>query len=107
GDGIWAPVVGEECDGDDAVACPTLCTSECTCPDAICGNGIKEDGEQCDLGAENGEAGCRPADCDCTADCKTPSDIVPAISEWGLVVMVLIGLVAGTVMFGRKRAATA
>lgn len=107
GDGIWAPVVGEECDGDDAIACPTLCTNECTCPDPICGNGVKEDGEQCDLGAENGESGCHPDDCDCTADCKTPSDIVPAISEWGLVVMVLIGLVAGTVMFGRKRAATA
>jgi len=107
GDNIWAPIVGEECDGDDAIVCPTLCTIDCTCPVPICGNGVKEEGEQCDLGALNGEVGCQPVDCDCTGDCKTPSDIVPAISEWGLVVMVLIGLVAGTVMFGRKRVATA
>lgn len=29
---------------------------------------------------------------------------VPAVAEWGLVVMTLIGLVAGTIMFGRRKA---
>ena len=80
---------------------------DCTCPDPVCGNGIKEPGEQCDLGKANGAPGCSPKVCDCDSDCKLATDIVPAISEWGLLVMVLIGLVAGTVMFGRKRAATA
>ena len=35
------------------------------------------------------------------------SDIVPGVSEWGLVVMALLGLVAGTVMFRGRRAVAA
>ena len=32
-------------------------------------------------------------------------DAIPAVSEWGLVVMTLLVLTAGTVVFGRRRAA--
>ena len=100
GDDIVSCVPGAEvCDGTDAAACIGLCQADCTCPTPICGNGVLEAGEECDDGnTVNGDG------CD---DCVLVPTFVPAISEWGLVVMVLIGLVAGTGMFGRKRAATA
>lgn len=97
----------EECDGADDVLCSGLCQEGCTCPAPICGNGIPEVGEECDLGVNNGQFECIPDDCDCTADCKLPLDIVPTVSEWGLVVMLLIVLTSGTVMIGRKRVAAA
>ncbi len=119
GDGTRAAILGEECDPGDGVGgpaddanCEGLCAVDCTCPTPICGNGVQEVGEQCDLGIDpgdpalgetNGPVGCILPDCICTGDCKVATDIVPAVSEWGLVVMVLIGLAAGTVMFGRKR----
>ena len=31
------------------------------------------------------------------------SPLIPAVSEWGLVVMTLLGLTAGTIMFMRRR----
>lgn len=104
GDGIRSAISGETCDGNDAALCQGLCQPDCTCPDPVCGNNVLEAGEQCDEGAANGAVGCILPDCTCTGDCKVATDIVPAVSEWGLVVMVLIGLAAGTVMFGRKRA---
>ncbi|NOX57904.1 MAG: hypothetical protein GXP29_03485 [Planctomycetes bacterium] len=110
GDGIRAGIVGEDCDPGDGGAiapddgnCIGLCAADCSCPTPVCGNGVQEVGEQCDEGAGNGAVGCILPDCTCTGDCKIATDIVPAVSEWGLVVMVLIGLAAGTVMFGRKR----
>ncbi len=111
GDGIRSPLT-EDCDGADDGLCSGLCgtgdaATACSCPTPVCGNGTQEVGEQCDLGAGNGAVGCIIPDCVCTGDCKIATDIVPAVSEWGLVVMVLIGLAAGTVMFGRKRVATA
>jgi len=30
---------------------------------------------------------------------------IPAVSEWGLAVLTLIGLVSGTILFGRRRVA--
>lgn len=30
-------------------------------------------------------------------------DISPSVSEWGLVVMTLVGLAAGTIVFSRRR----
>ena len=55
----------EICDGADAAACPGLCQSDCTCPTPVCGNGVKEAGEECD-GSSLGACGnsCEP-DCTC------------------------------------------
>jgi hypothetical protein len=50
----------------------------------------------------------------CAADCDEQGgkfigagtlciDVIPAVTEWGLLVMVLIGLAAGTIMFRRAR----
>lgn len=33
-------------------------------------------------------------------------ECVPTVSEWGLIAMVMVGLTAGTIMFGRRRLAT-
>ncbi len=49
GDNIVNAARGEVCDGTSADDCPTgTCTGSCFCPDPICGNNVKEDGEQCD-----------------------------------------------------------
>ena len=50
-----------------------------------CGNGICEAGEDSET---------------CPADC---ADAIPTVSEWGLIVMTLLLLTAGTIVFGRRR----
>ena len=39
--------------------------------------------------------------------CEPCLEVIPAVTEWGLLVMVLIGLAAGTIMFRKARAVTA
>ena len=69
----------------------------CFCGDnAIVGN------EQCD--------GTEVANCPsgiCNPDCTCQAAPVPTVSEWGLLVLTLIGLTAGTVMFNRMKAVRA
>jgi cysteine-rich repeat protein len=102
-------------------------------PGAVCGDGTLDCGgvEECDDGNMLPGDGCEncqiaaicgdgirttpPEECDdsntmsgdgCSATCElepNPGQSVPAVSEWGLVVLVLIGLSAGTVVFGRRR----
>lgn len=36
-----------------------------------------------------------------------PAAVVPAVSEWGLLVLTLVGLIVGTTMFGRRKASIA
>ena len=33
----------------------------------------------------------------------SPGDEIPTVSEWGLIVMTVLGLSAGTIMYGRRR----
>ncbi|MGB2987354.1 MAG: IPTL-CTERM sorting domain-containing protein [Phycisphaerae bacterium] len=62
-----------------------------------CGNGVVEFGEECDDGNED--------DTDfCLSTCETNRSI-PTVSEWGLVVMTLLVLTAGTVVLTRRRVA--
>jgi hypothetical protein len=64
GDGVTNQP-SEMCDGADDGACHGLCRSDCTCPPPVCGNGVKEAGEQCDGAALGGCASCQP-DCTCS-----------------------------------------
>jgi hypothetical protein len=39
----------EQCDGADGGACPGVpCRSDCKCPAPLCGNGVRDPGEECD-----------------------------------------------------------
>lgn len=90
GDGI---VEGdEECD-DGGIDTPT-CDFDCT--SAVCGDGHINTaaGEACDTVGVRGGLVCH--------QCQL-SDPLPAVSEWGLVVMGLLGLTIGTVLYGRRR----
>lgn len=70
------------------------------CPPGTCGNGDIDEGEECDDGNTT------PGD-GCDALCQNEATFIPAVSEWGLLVMLLLGLTVGTVLFGRRRHATA
>lgn len=41
----------------------------------------------------------------CTGGCRTGKELkeVPTVSEWGLLVLTLLGLICGTIMFVRRR----
>jgi len=61
----------EQCDGNDADQCPGLCLPNCTCPEPICNNGVKETGEECDPAGST--ADCGPGEvcggfCECVPD---------------------------------------
>ena len=63
----------------------------------MCGNNIREGTEQCDGTDDSACPGfCRP-------DCTCPSEAIPTVSEWGVVILVLSLLVGIKVKFGRRR----
>ncbi|MGB0715934.1 MAG: hypothetical protein ACPGXK_08650 [Phycisphaerae bacterium] len=70
-----------------------------TCPqseaDGSCTDGVNNDAWQ------NGLTDC--ADPSCSGDPACSAAAVPAVSEWGLAVMVLVLLVGGTIAVGRNR----
>ena len=86
----------EECDGSDNIACVDACRSDCTCPSS-CGNNVREGNEECD-GSDDEACPGR-----CGPDCLCPG--IPTLSEWGMLVMTLLLLAAGTVVFVRRRGA--
>ena len=91
----------EECDGTDDANCPGGCGLLCTCPAAAgpeCGNGIVEIGEECD-GTD--DAAC-PGQC--REDCTCPPPI-PTVSQWGLLILTLLLLIAAKLSFSYRRAA--
>ncbi len=53
----------------------------------------------------NGD-GCCPAGCNGNTDSDCPPVAIPTVSEWGLGILTLIGLAAGTLLFRRRMAAT-
>lgn len=64
----------------------------------LCGNDTVDANEECD--------GSEVANCPsgiCNADCTCQAAPVPTVSEWGLLVLTLIGLTAGTLMFNRLK----
>jgi hypothetical protein len=92
GDNETSTVVGEECDGADATACPGACLGTCQCPH--CGNNVVEGTEQCDGNAGVCPSGaCLPScvcavcgdnavnapgeQCDGTADGTCPGHCLP------------------------------
>ncbi|MCH8147231.1 MAG: hypothetical protein IH987_04450 [Planctomycetes bacterium] len=40
---------------------------------------------------------------DDAASCQLVTEIIPTVSEWGLIVMTVLGLTAGTILYGRRR----
>ena len=95
GDGVVCET--EECDPPG----PT-CSSTCLSLE-ICGDNIINQApgvEECDGTATP----LCPAGSYCATNCHCVVGI-PAVSEWGLAVLTLIGLVSGTILFGRRRAA--
>jgi cysteine-rich repeat protein len=99
GNGVVSVSTGEQCD-DGNLTDGDGCSSTCQLP--ICGDGIVDVGEDCDPPGSLG-APC-PAGGSCNSICKC-LDGIPAVSEWGLAVLTLIGLVSGTILFGRRREA--
>jgi len=94
GDGILDP--GEQCDDGNNVGgdgCSATCRSE------ICGNNVLDPGEECDGTAnQNCESGVCLSNC----TCETDGEIIPTVSEWGLVILSLLLLCGAKVYFGRR-----
>ncbi len=64
---------GTSCPGGTGYTCKN---GTCSAPAAVCGNGVKETGEACDLGAANGTGqGCSSS---CQLDCTTNADCADA-----------------------------
>ncbi len=66
--------------------------------ETMCGDGIRDGSEQCDGDDDEKCPGSCLSDCTCA-----PGTKIPAVSEWGLGVMLLLVLTAGTVVLGRRR----
>ena len=113
--------VGEECDDtdtDDGDGCSSTCTVEdgwvcedepSVCTPVVCGDGLIEGDEECDDNNTGGGDGCSST---CTVDdgwvCEGEPSVcfssdVPALSEWGMITMALLGLTAGALVFVRRR----
>ena len=87
--------IGEECDDGNSVD-GDGCDNNCTF--TTCGNGIQTAGEECDDGnAQPGDG--------CDATCHIEPEVIPTVSEWGLVILTLLLLTGAKIYFGRHRPA--
>ncbi len=97
GDGNTNEAAGEDCDDSGASA-----TCDVDCSDAICGDGTLNllAGEECDDGNnDDGDL--------CNADCTLPGAApVPAMSQWGMLLLSILLVVALGTKF-RRNATTA
>lgn len=97
GDNVVSCLGDEECDGTDIGSCitGTICDGDCTCPDPICGNNIKEAGEECD-GTD--DSACPSL---CQGDCTCPE--APALPIWGIVGLGVLLAGGGATAVARRR----
>ena len=79
--------------GENCASCPKDCG-----PCEVCGNEICEEGEDCETCEE--DCPCKEGETCVDGECV---NIIPTVSEWGLIVMVLLALTAGTIVFARRR----
>lgn len=92
----------EQCDDHNLIngdGCSSTCKNEYRCGNNII-EPLNNPPEVCDGTAT---PPC-PDGSYCSLDCQCVEGI-PAVSEWGLAVLTLIGLVSGTILFGRRRVA--
>ncbi len=78
---------------EDCVNCPLDCGD---CP--VCGNEICQEGEDCETCPE--DCLCEEGEVCVDGECV---NIIPTVSEWGLIIMALLLLTAGTIVFARRR----
>ena len=65
----------------------------------ICGNGVVEANEECDDGNTVDGDGC-------SSTCNIEEGVIPTVSLWGLMVIILLLLTTGKILFGCRRNAT-
>jgi hypothetical protein len=86
----------EQCDGTDDALCPGKCRSDCRCI-AVCGDDeVNQTSEQCDGANDNRCPG------QCRDDCTCPPGSIPAVSHWGVIVLILLVLGFARIHYGRS-----
>ena len=97
GDGTLNGPAGESCDDglNNSDTQPDACRTNCS--QAGCGDGVVDTGEDCDDGnLINGDG--------CSSSCEVePSEPIPTVSTWSLIVLTILGMTVGTIMIGRPR----
>ena len=83
GDGVIQST--EQCDPPGSAACPgdRVCTTDCTCPEPVCGDKIVDPGEQCDTNPCADGSPCND-DCTCTEPlvcCDVGGDVPKCADE--------------------------
>ena len=98
----------ETCDPGEDCCCPSvdgeavMYQAVDTAPELpypVCGNGVlePENEETCDGADDDACPG------ECLPDCTCPSVVIPTVSEWGVIVTVLLGFTLGTILIIRRR----
>jgi len=84
----------EECDDGNQVNTDS-CTNACTT--AACGDGYVQAGEQCDDGPGGSST--------CSSNCKiiTPSTVVPTMTEWGMIIFIILAGIGSIYYLRRQR----